>query len=868
MRDTASPRWRFLLFPLLLFLTLPRSAQAQHCDESPGAAAPAGGWTAPLNTPITIHLHDVSLRDALDRITVLAGVSVAYSADVIPVDRRVCINGDHEPLGSILAAALRGARIQILVVANRIVLSPGAVVTSPADESARGVNVLERVVVTGNAVPTSRRPLAIGLEVIDGEQLRRQAISSLADLLDSAVPGVWSWPQSPSTLIGQYGGIRGASSFGSSAPKIYVDGVEVANPLVVTQLNPDAVERVEVIRGPQGSALYGSDAISGVINILTRHDGGTVASPLFSLRSTAGATGSAYATGLVPTHEQRLNMRLGSNVKSAGLAATFGQTGALYPSSETRQLAATGDGRLVLSGATLTATARVFDKSAGLGRNPILAALLPVATTTSGSGSGSGGSGSGGSGSGGSGSGGSGSTLTPSVAASDTKQSVRQYTLSTNAAFATEGIWTHNLVVGVDGYSLNNVADAMTPIPSAVDSALRAARGNGDRYTIRGSSVARLGTEGETEGTLTFGLEQSVLRQTSTVTTSVMATQGQKYATAVDGLVETWNHDTGLLSQLNMSWDNNVFLTGGLRVERNDAFSGSNRYPLLPMVGLAAVRGLGDAEIKWRVAYGKGIRPPQTPARQTASGYTGGLNNYSLGSVIPALDPEVQAGYETGAELYVGRALTVQLTRFDQRATGLIQNVAIGVDTFSRGSEIERRVRYQLQNVGEISNTGWELQGNLALGQFALASALSSVDSRVQALARGYAGDLRPGDRMLAVPARTASGTVSWLGDQWFASLGATRAFDWINYDRYSLAKAFVSSSGIVQRSLTGSNLRGFWMTYNGDTHLRLTTSRNVTSTLSLLLVGDNLLGGQLGEPDNITIRQGRTITGGLRASF
>jgi hypothetical protein len=35
-----------------------------------------------------------------------------------------------------------------------------------------------------------------------------------------------------------------------------------------------------------------------------------------------------------------------------------------------------------------------------------------------------------------------------------------------------------------------------------------------------------------------------------------------------------------------------------------------------------------------------------------------------------------------------------------------------------------------------------------------------------------------------------------------------------------------------------------------------------------MLVIGDNLMGGQVGEPDNLTIRQGRTFSGGLRASF
>lgn len=848
MRNVSSLPGAVLL--LALVIGTPQRGLAQHvCAERPFPGPPAGGWTPPLDTRVSLHVRDVSLRDALDRLTAASKVQLAYSADFLPVDRRVCLSAENETLGSLLALLLHGTPVQVLVVSGRVVLSPGATPPTSAEPASRGVSVLDRVVVTGNAVAAPRRPLVIGVEVIDGEQLRRQSYGSLAEMLNASVPGVWSWSQAPSSLVAQYGSIRGASSFGSSSPKIYIDGVEVANPLLVTQLNPDVVDHVEVIRGPQGSALYGSDAISGVVNVLTRHDAGNYPLPAVSIRSTAGAAGSAYVTGLVPTHEQRLNLRTGTNVRSAGLAVAFGQTGALFPSSDTRQLAATGDARLVTSSETLTMSARLFDKRSGIGPNPILHDILPVAPTM-----GTGGA--------------------PIVASSDPTQSVRQYTLSTSAAFVTQGPWTHSLLAGVDGYSLNNVADAIGPVTSAVDSALRAARGNGDRFTLRESSVAHFGSD-DAPGTLTLGVEHSVLRQASTYTMRTPGAAGQ-FPTANDTLRESWNHNTGLISQVSMSWRDAIFATGGLRLERNDAFSGSNRYPLLPMAGLAVVRSLGAVEVKWRAAYGKGIRPPQTPARAAASGYANNLGyNGSpvpgVGSVLPALDPEVQSGYEGGVEVYFGHVLSLQLTRFDQQVTGLIQNVAVAVDTFAaRGGGFDRRVRYQLQNVGEISNTGWEFQGNLAQGPFTLAGSISSVDSRVRTLANGYLGDLRPGDRMLAVPARTGSLLFSFMGDRWFASLGATRAMDWINYDRLSLATAFAQSNGysMKDKDLTGANLRTFWTAYNGDTHLRLTGSRDLSRGISLLLTGDNLLGGQLGEPDNVTIRPGRTITAGLRASF
>jgi iron complex outermembrane receptor protein len=110
--------------------------------------------------------------------------------------------------------------------------------------------------------------------------------------------------------------------------------------------------------------------------------------------------------------------------------------------------------------------------------------------------------------------------------------------------------------------------------------------------------------------------------------------------------------------------------------------------------------------------------------------------------------------------------------------------------------------------------------------------------------------------------------TASFAAGGWIAALGATRAFDWVNYDRLELATAYAAASGTQEHQFVGPHLRAYWRTYDGETHLRFTTARDLTRGITLLVTAENLLGGQLGEPDNVTIRPGRTITGGLRASF
>ena len=851
-------RWRFACVSAMSMLATlgGRRADAQSSRPCSDAAsvlvAHEGGWPEPLAALVTLRARGVSLRDALDRLGAVSGVPLAYSSDLLPLDRPVCVVAERQPLGKVLATLLVGTRVEAQVVAGKVVLAPAA---NARQAEAPKVSVLERVIVTGSAVAARRRPLAVGVEVIDGDELRLGAFGGLASALDTYVPGLWLWDQAPGSLVAQYGGVRGASSFSTSYPKMYIDGVEVANPLLVTQLNPDVVDRVEVIRGPQGSALYGSDAISGVINVITRHDGAAPAGTRLQVTSSAGASASQFGTSLVPTHDQRIAVRGGTNLRSAGLALEFGQTGAVFPSAQSRQMTLVGDARRVGASTTLSGTARLFDRRAGVGDNPLLAAVLPSAPMRNDP-AGGGPSGAGGR----DGPGGEIAFAPPPPR--DAEQHVRLYTVGGSATMATHGMWTHTLLAGLDGYRLDNVADATNPFDAGVDAFRRGAAGSADRTTLRASSVAQLGGDGaSTAATITLSIEQSILRQ-RVATTSYASNPGQRYASAYDGFEQRWNRNTGMLAQASTSWRDALFLTGGLRIERNDAFSGDDRYPLLPLLGASFVRTFGPVEMKLRSSYGKGIRPALTTVRGSFG------ERASPVSVRAGLDPEVQTGIESGVELYFGTLFSMQATRFDQRATGLIQNVAVSIDTQLRSGMQERRIRFQLENVGEIRNHGWEMQAALRRGELSLNGTFTTVDSRVRTVAGSYLGDLRAGDRMLAIPAHTASLGASWIADGWTAALSATRAMDWINYDRVALAQAYASPDGVQQRDGTGWRLRNFWRSYDGETHLRFAASRGLGRGLELLVSGDNLLGGQLGEPDNLTIRQGRTITGGVRAAF
>ncbi len=825
---------------LALAAALPVQAQS-GCGPRAGTPAPAGGWAPPLDRSVSLHAGDVSLRSALDRLSAASRVRFSYSADLLPLDRRVCASGDAVPVGQALAELLRGTGVAPVVAGpDQVVLAPSRE-PAPADvgaaEPAQTV-ALDRIVVTGTPNGGPQRALPFALDVLDGDELAAgRGTARLAQELNGAVPGIWAWESSPATLLTRYGSIRGASSFGVSYPKVYIDGIEVANPLLVSRLAPETVERVEVIRGPQGAALYGTDAISGVVNIVTRHEGVEGGAARVRVRSGVGVSDSEFSPGAPLAQDHALTLRAGSATRSAGLSVAAGSAGEFIPDAYSRSLAALGSARLVGARSITTALARFATERAGVTASP----LLPADSGAAG------------------------------PAAAD-RQSVRQYTLGMSSVFVQDDRWTHSLTVGVDGNRLAGVPDDRQPFGAGDARGLRTADGGADRGTMRAGTVARLGEGGELSGGLAFAAEHSALREVTAVDLSQPvagplkgpgspAAPGTRAATLVE-----WRQSSAVLAQAHAALRESLWLTGGLRLERNEGLTGEGQGAALPMLGAVWVGARGDATLKLRGAYGKGIRPLRTAAREASWG------GFHAKYADPDLAPEEQSGVEVGADLMLARGLSLHLTRFDQLASGLIQRVPFeqapsGVFAMRRDRGVPRRIAYRLENVGEITNRGWEAQGSAELGPLSLRGAFSLVDSRVRRVAGGYTGELRPGDRMLEVPARTGSLTASWLGGGWAGSVTAYRAWDWVNYDYLALARDSADAAR-PSHELVGAKLRAYWREYPGITHLRATAARDVRPGLSLVLSGDNLLGRQVGEPDNVTVLPGRTLTLGLRAEF
>ena len=841
------------------------------CAARLGAQERSSLWAPPLDRIVNLHVPEVSIREALDRLAVVAKIELSYSAELLPVGKRVCLALDRVPVGAVLESLLSGTALRSIVLGTtQVVLAPSrAGVVADGGSSAgvapsasvlasvlssapmaRRASVLDRVVVTGSPDGAPQRGSPFALDVIDGATLARHGVGTLGEALDLAVPGVWSWTASAGTLSARYGSIRGASSFGVSALKIYLDGIEVANPLLVTQLDPARVDRVEVIRGPQGAALYGADAISGVVNILTRHDGTPTGAPVVQLSTTAGLSATAYAPRDAFVQDHALSFRRGSSSRSLGLGLNVGTVGAYVPGASEQRLLADADVRVVRSNAVFTGTARFSAQRANASTSLIFGGATSDAFADRPPGDRSPVDPAG---------------RVPFAGDSATGQALSQYTVGGTLAVMPDLRWTHTVIAGVDGYRLRGLSAASLPTPVSSTSALGDGQGAADRGTLRLRSVGRFDVAEGTLLAVTFAAEQALTRDVASELANPAGYRpGGGLAPAIAPPLTTWQlaqrwiNNSGVSAQAMLSWQDRWYLSAGGRAERTSGATASVQHALLPMLGAAYVRDYGPAVLKLRSAFGTGIRPVRALAR--------GTSWMGRGVASDALQPEQQTGLEAGADLLFAHGVSLHVTRFDQEASGLIQPVGSMSTSVGANGRIVRNLSYTLQNLGAITNRGWELQATARRSRLQLAGTLSLVDSRVARTATGYRGELRVGDRMLDVPASTVSLSATWSARRWSLSSTATRAADWIGYDRTAIGEAVADASH--ESDFAGPLLRRYWLHYGGVTRWRANASYRLRGDLSVLLGGENLLNVQRGAPDNATVTAGRTLSFGLRSMF
>jgi vitamin B12 transporter len=178
-------------------------------------------------------------------------------------------------------------------------------IAAPAAAQETGLSGLNEIVITASRTLQPLKTVGSAIDVLTGEDIAARPRFEVSDLLRE-IPGV------AVNRSGQRGAqtqvrLRGAEG---NHTLVLINGIEVGDPMSGDEFDfgnllTDHVDRIEVLRGPQ-SALYGSQAIGGVINIVTREGSGPLEGSAsvqggsfgtYALNATAGAGGEGYRFG-------------------------------------------------------------------------------------------------------------------------------------------------------------------------------------------------------------------------------------------------------------------------------------------------------------------------------------------------------------------------------------------------------------------------------------------------------------------------------------------------------------------------------------------------------------------------------------------
>ena len=179
----------------------------------------------------------------------------------------------------------RDVRVSMLGYAQqkRLVTVTAGETVEASFRMAFGAVQLEGIVTTATG---DQRKVEIGNNIAQinvATRTETAPIANMSDLMNSVAPGVQVL-QSPLTGGGQRIRIRGTNSLSlNNEPIFVIDGVRMTsdnnsssigiggtNPSRLSDLNPEEIESMEIVKGPSAATLYGTDAANGVVVITTR----------------------------------------------------------------------------------------------------------------------------------------------------------------------------------------------------------------------------------------------------------------------------------------------------------------------------------------------------------------------------------------------------------------------------------------------------------------------------------------------------------------------------------------------------------------------------------------------------------------------
>ena len=674
---------------------------------------------------------------------------------------------------------------------------------------------LDELVVTGTVLPTSVREVPTPITIVSRADIERLAPRNVAELVRTAVPGAVYTDEGPGARYGVFS-VRGVSGLGAASTlKIYVDGAEVADPAYVTNLDPGIIERVEVISGPQASTIYGSRAISGVMQIFTkRGSGGDWRSPQLSGAVELEMVESPHVGGTPQAPEYRVSLAGGDSRFGYNLGFSRKEEPQWVDLLVQQDRNFFGSVNFRLGAFEVSASSRLQDGLNEFSWNPITREVFRSA----------------------------GLPDTPPA---------RQL-------FVTN-LETHSLAIGYEGpwgwktdfrWGFDRYEDSYTDaVPDAMSNYTVRSRDT-NRSSGAFNLTKRLELSADVKSTVVLGWDRSGYSLTGHNPTEVR--DWRDYQRPPDDYDNEQRND-GYFGQVQLGFKDAVYFTGGLRSDRSPEGSTFGQT-WSPRLGLTGVRQAGEFTIKPRIAWGQSIIVPSD--RQVA----GEESEFSILLANPDLRAQKQRGYDMGVDFLYRDKGSIGLTFFDQDPIDLIELVITGSDL---SGPLPRSI-FQYQNLHRVNNQGWEVKFEAQpVPQLALNVNYGSTKSTVLELDESYVGDYEVGETLKERPL-------------WTASMGASltpRAGTTLNVDlTYLTGWELADFAGFLGDIYSGNYNpvakpypRGYQIDYPGFTKLNMSLSHGLPGGMSAFVHVYNLTNNDNFERINTAVPRPRSWTFGLR---
>lgn len=233
-----------------------RAVASERAGAYSAEAAPATAWRAASPTAAVPQAAAAQVGTIAGRVTeASSGVGVAGATVLLEGTSFGAVTGNtgryeisDVPAGSYTLVAqqpgYRDARSSVTVADEQVATVDVALEVSalPMDE----------IVATGTAFSARVRTLPNPISVITAREIEQKQSTNVTDLLRGEIPGLMALSGGQDDETSQIFVRGNASGTSVDIIKVYIDGVEVAHPTLLSTIDPKSIERIEVVRGPAG----------------------------------------------------------------------------------------------------------------------------------------------------------------------------------------------------------------------------------------------------------------------------------------------------------------------------------------------------------------------------------------------------------------------------------------------------------------------------------------------------------------------------------------------------------------------------------------------------------------------------------------